>query len=54
MSRTVKRGSPGALLRGGVERFYRMSLVLTFGGGANETQRDIIAWAGLRMPRPGR
>ena len=46
----IKGGSPGALLRGGVERFYRMSLVLTFGGGTNEIQRDIIAMAGLRMP----
>jgi len=25
--------------------------VLTFGGGANEVQRDIIAMAGLWMPR---
>jgi len=46
----IQRGSPGALLCGGVERFYRMSLVLTFGGGTNEVQRDIIAMAGLRMP----
>ncbi len=43
-------GSPGAALLGGVERFYRMSLVLTFGGGCNEIQRDIISMAGLRMP----
>jgi hypothetical protein len=26
-------------------------LILTFGGGANEIQRDIIAMAGLHMPR---
>jgi hypothetical protein len=31
-----------------------MSLVLTFGGGTNEIQRDIICQAGLRMPRLGR
>jgi alkylation response protein AidB-like acyl-CoA dehydrogenase len=50
----LKNGSAGAILSGRMERFYRATLVLTFGGGANETQRDIIAWAGLRMPRPGR
>ncbi len=51
---TLQRGSPGALLAGRLERYYRATLVLTFGGGANEVQRDIIAWAGLRMPRPRR
>jgi alkylation response protein AidB-like acyl-CoA dehydrogenase len=51
---TVKYGSPGAVLQGEVERYYRTSLVLTFGGGTNEVQRDIIAMAGLRMPRAGR
>ena len=47
-------GSPGAAIAGRLERFYRMSLVLTFGGGCNEVQRDIIAMAGLRMPRARR
>jgi alkylation response protein AidB-like acyl-CoA dehydrogenase len=50
----VKDGSPGARLRGRVERYYRTSIVLTFGGGTNEVQRDIIAMAGLRMPRAPR
>jgi alkylation response protein AidB-like acyl-CoA dehydrogenase len=50
----VKEGSPGARLRGRIERYYRTSIVLTFGGGTNEVQRDIIATAGLRMPRAGR
>jgi len=50
----LKQGSAGAALKGRLERYYRATLVLTFGGGANETQRDIIAWAGLRMPRPSR
>ena len=50
----VKDGSPGARLRGRVERFYRTSIVLTFGGGANEVQRDIIAMTGLKMPRAAR
>jgi alkylation response protein AidB-like acyl-CoA dehydrogenase len=50
----LKQGSPGAVLRGQLERFYRATLVLTFGGGVNEIQRDIIAMAGLRMPKPPR
>jgi alkylation response protein AidB-like acyl-CoA dehydrogenase len=50
----VKDGSPGARLRGRIERFYRTSIVLTFGGGTNEVQRDIIAMAGLGMPRAAR
>jgi alkylation response protein AidB-like acyl-CoA dehydrogenase len=51
---SLKRGSPGAALEGRLERFYRASLVLTFGGGANEIQRDIICQVGLGMPRPPR
>lgn len=50
----LKRGSPGALLRGRMETYYRTTLVLTFGGGVNEVQRDIIATAGLGMPRAPR
>ena len=50
----LKDGSPGARLRGRVERYYRTSIVLTFGGGANEVQRDIIAMTGLGMPRAPR
>lgn len=53
-SGTLRRGSPGAALKGRVEKYYRISLVLTFGGGTNEVQRDIISQAGLRMPRAGR
>jgi alkylation response protein AidB-like acyl-CoA dehydrogenase len=50
----LKRGSPGAILRGRIEGYYRTTLVLTFGGGVNEIQRDIIATIGLGMPRPPR
>jgi alkylation response protein AidB-like acyl-CoA dehydrogenase len=50
----LKRGSPGALLQGRLETYYRTTLVLTFGGGVNEVQRDIIATAGLQMPRAPR
>jgi alkylation response protein AidB-like acyl-CoA dehydrogenase len=51
---TLKPGSPGAIFHGELERHYRATLVLTFGGGTNEVQRDIIAMAGLRMPRARR
>ncbi|NCG20945.1 MAG: acyl-CoA dehydrogenase [Rhodobacterales bacterium] len=51
---TLKQGSPGALLHGDVERHYRATLVLTFGGGTNEIQRDIIGMAGLGLPRAAR
>jgi alkylation response protein AidB-like acyl-CoA dehydrogenase len=50
----VKGDSPGAKLRGRIERTYRGTLILTFGGGTNEIQRDIIAMAGLGMPRAPR
>jgi 3-oxocholest-4-en-26-oyl-CoA dehydrogenase alpha subunit len=46
----VKEGSPEAVIRGRIERMYRAALILTFGGGTNEVQRDIIAMAGLGMP----
>jgi 3-oxocholest-4-en-26-oyl-CoA dehydrogenase alpha subunit len=48
----LKRGTPGALLRGALERAYRGTLILTFGGGTNEIQRDLVAIFGLKMPRP--
>ena len=46
----VQADSPGAILRGRVESMYRNTLILTFGGGTNEVQRDIIAMAALGMP----
>jgi alkylation response protein AidB-like acyl-CoA dehydrogenase len=51
---TLQRDSPAVVLQGRLERYYRGTLVLTFGGGANEIQRDIISMVGLRMPRPPR
>jgi alkylation response protein AidB-like acyl-CoA dehydrogenase len=47
-------GSPGAVLHGDVDEAFRSALVLTFGGGVNEIQREIIAVAGLGMPRSPR
>lgn len=42
--------SAGAVLQGRIESAYRNGLILTFGGGANEVQRDIIAMAGMGLP----
>jgi alkylation response protein AidB-like acyl-CoA dehydrogenase len=50
----VQAGSPGSILRSRLERVYRGTLILTFGGGTNEIQRDIIAMVGLGMPRAPR
>lgn len=53
-------GQPGlrkdatAPLEGELESAYRFAVINTFGGGANELQRDIIAMAGLLMPRAPR
>jgi alkylation response protein AidB-like acyl-CoA dehydrogenase len=47
----LKGSSPGAVLAGRLERSYRGTLILTFGGGTNEVQRDLIAIFGLGMPR---
>jgi 3-oxocholest-4-en-26-oyl-CoA dehydrogenase alpha subunit len=51
---TLKEGSPGAVLAGWLELQYRWAYVLTFGGGVNEVQREIIAVAGLGLPRAKR
>ncbi len=48
---TLVEGSPGAILQGKLEHRYRVGSILTFGGGTNEVQRDIISAAGLWMPR---
>ncbi len=37
-----------------IERLYRTASIITFGGGTNEIQRDIISAAGLWMPRASR
>ena len=53
-SATLRQDSPGALLRGRVERMHRAALILTFGGGTNEVQRDIIGMVALGLPRAER
>jgi alkylation response protein AidB-like acyl-CoA dehydrogenase len=47
---TLQGDSPGAVARGRVERMLRGMHILTFGGGTNEMQRDLIAIFGLNMP----
>ncbi len=49
-SAQVRAGAPGAVLAGRIERMHRSALILTFGGGTNEVQRDIIAAAALGLP----
>jgi 3-oxocholest-4-en-26-oyl-CoA dehydrogenase alpha subunit len=46
----VTAASPAAALAGRLERYYRSALVMTFGGGTNEIQRDIIGYVGLGLP----
>jgi alkylation response protein AidB-like acyl-CoA dehydrogenase len=50
----VRRWQPGTLFGGLLEVAYRGAMVNTFGGGVNEVQRDIIAMAGLGLPRARR
>ena len=47
----VKRGSPESVLTSRLEHLYRGLLILTFGGGVNEVQRELIAMFGLGMPK---
>jgi alkylation response protein AidB-like acyl-CoA dehydrogenase len=50
----LRRGSPEAALQGRLELLYRGLLILTFGGGTNEIQRDLISLFGLGFPRAPR
>lgn len=49
----LQTGSKWAPLKGRIEHAYRSDIIFTFGGGAVEIQRDIIAQAGLLLPRAG-
>jgi alkylation response protein AidB-like acyl-CoA dehydrogenase len=50
----LREGSPGAALRGRLERAARAAQINTFGGGVNDVQRDIVATVGLGMARLSR
>ncbi|WGK60852.1 acyl-CoA dehydrogenase family protein [Halopseudomonas sp. SMJS2] len=47
----VREGSAAAFLLGELEYDVRACVTLTFGGGTNEIQRELIAQFGLGMPR---
>jgi alkylation response protein AidB-like acyl-CoA dehydrogenase len=47
----LRQGEPSAALAGRIERAMQGTLILTFGGGTNEVQRDLIALFGLGLPR---
>lgn len=50
----LREDHPEAFLAGRLDRAYQGTLILTFGGGTNEIQRDLIAMFGLGMPRTPR
>ena len=45
------QGTPQSVIGGRLENLYRSLLILTFGGGTNEVQRDLIGLFGLGLPR---
>jgi 3-oxocholest-4-en-26-oyl-CoA dehydrogenase alpha subunit len=46
--------APGAVLRSRLQQGTRGSIILTFGGGVNEMQRDLISQFTLGLPRADR
>ena len=50
----LDENSPGAIAGGGFAKGAMSSNVMTFIGGANEIQRDLIAQHGLGLPRAPR
>ena len=50
----LRRGTEMAAIQGRLEMNYRALLILTFGGGTNEIQRDLIGMFGLGLPRAPR
>ena len=47
----LTRGTPDVVLAGRLEMYARSLVILTFGGGTNEIQRDLIAIFGMGLPR---
>ena len=50
----LKKGTPGVVAVSRLESMYRGMLILTFGGGTNEMQRDLITMFSLGFPRARR
>jgi alkylation response protein AidB-like acyl-CoA dehydrogenase len=50
----LRADAEGVALRARLESSYQGTLIMTFGGGTNEVQRDLISVFGLKMPRPMR
>jgi 3-oxocholest-4-en-26-oyl-CoA dehydrogenase alpha subunit len=48
----LKQEDPG--LGSSLEMMYRSMVILTFGGGTNEMQRDLITMFGMGFPRADR
>ncbi|WP_050616119.1 acyl-CoA dehydrogenase family protein [Bacillus testis] len=51
LSGQLKRGSEWAPLNGKAEEFAKKHLVFLFGGGANDSMRDLVARFGLGLPK---
>ena len=47
----LRRDSADEWVGGYIETLYRSLLILTFGGGTNEVQRELIGLFGLGLPR---
>ncbi len=47
----LQAGSPGAIGRAKLETLFKSMTILTFGGGTNEMQRDLISMFSLGFPR---
>jgi hypothetical protein len=50
----LDKDTPGSVLRSRLESMTRSSIILTFGGGVNEVQRDLISMFELGFPRASR
>jgi len=50
----LRDDAPGAVLKSRLENRSRGSIILTFGGGVNEVQRDLISMFELGFPRAAR
>ena len=50
----VAAGSPGAIGHARIQTLFQALTILTFGGGTNEMQRDLITMFSLGFPRAAR